>query len=85
MVGSKDIELEPQGSDSDESEVDDGVVPSEGEYEVQKLLAICYGDPNKNKKTGLYFQVLSLIFQVPSLILLNSKQFLQELLYVKYG
>ncbi|KAL1550055.1 Alpha-1,3-mannosyltransferase cmt1 [Salvia divinorum] len=58
VVGSKDIEIEPQGSDSDESEVDDGVVaPAEGEYEVQKLLAICYGDPNQKKKTGLYFKV----------------------------
>ncbi|KAK1567002.1 hypothetical protein Q3G72_007135 [Acer saccharum] len=30
---------------------------SDGEFEVEKLLAICYGDPNKVKKSGVYFKV----------------------------
>uniref|UniRef100_A0A2N9I1X4 DNA (cytosine-5-)-methyltransferase n=1 Tax=Fagus sylvatica TaxID=28930 RepID=A0A2N9I1X4_FAGSY len=49
------------GNDNDEEE-DDGdddegsMVPTE-EFEVQNLLAVCYGDPNKMKKPGLYFKV----------------------------
>ncbi|KAG8646881.1 hypothetical protein MANES_09G037800v8 [Manihot esculenta] len=31
-------------------------IPSE-EFEVEKLLTICYGDPNKTKKRGIYFKV----------------------------
>lgn len=60
ILGSKDVELEPQGTDSDESEVDDGVVVSPEEFEVQKFVGICYGDPNNCKKKGLHFKVLSL-------------------------
>ncbi|KAL8091292.1 hypothetical protein AgCh_040403 [Apium graveolens] len=30
---------------------------STGEFEVQRLLDVCYGDPNKVKKRGLYFKV----------------------------
>lgn len=60
IVGSNDVKLEPQESDSDESEVDDGVgVPPE-EFEVQKFVGICYGDPNNSKKKGLHFKVHSL-------------------------
>lgn len=67
MVGSKDVELEPQESDSDESEVDDGVVIGSKEFEVQKLVGVCYGDPNNCKKIGLYFKVLYLFKLTSSL------------------
>ncbi|GER57395.1 DNA (Cytosine-5)-methyltransferase [Striga asiatica] len=36
---------------------DDGEDVSEASYEVEKILAICYGDPNKNRKRRLYFEV----------------------------
>ncbi|MED6136627.1 Alpha-1,3-mannosyltransferase cmt1 [Stylosanthes scabra] len=43
-------------------EVDDGNEASEKpsdpeEFEVERLLAICYGDPNNVKKPGVYFKV----------------------------
>lgn len=56
-MGSK-VELEPQDIDSDESEIDDGLVVPSGEFEVEKLVAICYGDPNNLRKRGLHFKVL---------------------------
>ncbi|KAF3947339.1 hypothetical protein CMV_026513 [Castanea mollissima] len=47
-------------NDNDEEEDDDGdegsMVP-DVDFEVQNLLAVCYGDPNKIKKPGLYFKV----------------------------
>ncbi|XP_042480640.1 putative DNA (cytosine-5)-methyltransferase CMT1 isoform X2 [Macadamia integrifolia] len=42
--------------DEDEGEEDGSVVPK-GEFEVGKLLAICYGDPNECKQRGIYFKV----------------------------
>lgn len=61
VVGSTDVDLEHQDPDSDESEVDDGAVVSSKDYEVEKLVDICYGDPNK-KKIGLHFKVTSVRF-----------------------
>ncbi|GMH09899.1 hypothetical protein Nepgr_011740 [Nepenthes gracilis] len=43
-------------SDEDEEIVEDSSVPP-GEFEVGKLLAVCYGDPNNVGKSGLYFKV----------------------------
>lgn len=43
--------------DSDEDEDDDGSSVPHGEFEVKKLVAICYGDPNEINKPGLYFKV----------------------------
>ncbi|KAH6767896.1 hypothetical protein C2S52_018879 [Perilla frutescens var. hirtella] len=57
VVGSKDVEPEDEDMDSDESEVDDGVVVSSEDFEVQKFVAICYGDPNNLKRKGLHFKV----------------------------
>ncbi|GFP90714.1 DNA (cytosine-5)-methyltransferase cmt3 [Phtheirospermum japonicum] len=57
LVGSKEGEIETNDMQSDETEIDDGPTVSSGEYEVEKLLAICYGDPNKLKKRGLHFKV----------------------------
>lgn len=66
LVGSEQSDSDPN-MDEDEDEVDNeaGVVKNEEsetqsdneEFEVEKLLAICYGDPNEIKKPGLYFKV----------------------------
>ncbi|KAL3824717.1 hypothetical protein ACJIZ3_020746 [Penstemon smallii] len=57
VLRSKEVDFEPCGTDSDDSEIIDELeVPSE-EYEVEKLIAICYGDPNNLKKRGLHFKV----------------------------
>jgi len=39
----------------DEDSDDDSLSP--GEFEVETLLDICYGDPNYTRKHGLYFKV----------------------------
>ncbi|KAK6149247.1 hypothetical protein DH2020_016772 [Rehmannia glutinosa] len=57
LVGSKEVELEQHDMESDDSEIDDGPVVPSGEFEVEKLVAICYGDPNNLKKHGLHFKV----------------------------
>ncbi|KAL5789117.1 hypothetical protein ACOSQ2_004005 [Xanthoceras sorbifolium] len=41
----------------EENENDDDSSVSDGEFEVEKLLAVCYGDPNKVKKPGVHFKV----------------------------
>ncbi|KAA8516963.1 hypothetical protein F0562_017219 [Nyssa sinensis] len=57
LLGSNQLDYsQPNSSDSDENEDADDVVPH-GEFEVGKLLAVCYGDPNKGNKRGLYFKV----------------------------
>lgn len=44
--------------DSDEDDDNaHGSTVSPGEFEVGKLLAVCYGDPNKVNRRGLYFKV----------------------------
>lgn len=55
---SEDLNLEPKNShvDDDEDGSDESSVYSD-EFEVGKLLSVCYGDPNKIKKRGLYFKV----------------------------
>lgn len=46
------------GSDDEEDEDgDDGSPVPRGEFEVKKLVAICYGDPNEINKPGLHFKV----------------------------
>ncbi|KAL8159474.1 hypothetical protein V2J09_001011 [Rumex salicifolius] len=47
-------EEEAANDDSENSESEE--VDAE-EFEVEKILAICYGDPNNTKKTGLYMKV----------------------------
>ncbi|KAH7856187.1 hypothetical protein Vadar_033694 [Vaccinium darrowii] len=52
----EDSNSEINSLDCDEEADDDGgSLVSLGEYEVEKLLSICYGDPNQTKKRGLYF------------------------------
>lgn len=64
LLGSERSDSNP---DVDEDKVDEEVDgtnneaqdnPSDSEeFEVEKLLAVCYGDPNNVKKPGLYFKV----------------------------
>ncbi|KAL8091291.1 DNA (cytosine-5)-methyltransferase 1-like [Apium graveolens] len=61
VLGSKQNEDEASETISSESNNDednskDSSV-STGEFEVQKLLDVCYGDPNKVQKPGLHFKV----------------------------
>jgi DNA (cytosine-5)-methyltransferase 1 len=52
----KDITIE---SEVDQSLTDDEDEPvSEEIFEVEKLLDICYGDPNSTGQVGLWFKVL---------------------------
>ncbi|XP_044461565.1 putative DNA (cytosine-5)-methyltransferase CMT1 [Mangifera indica] len=43
--------------EDDEEENDRASNVSDEEFEVERLLAVCYGDPNKVKKPGVYFKV----------------------------
>ncbi|CAJ2646712.1 unnamed protein product [Trifolium pratense] len=46
-------------AESDE-EADDGELENQSdseEFEVERFLAVCYGDPNESQKPGLYFKV----------------------------
>ncbi|XP_022929610.1 DNA (cytosine-5)-methyltransferase CMT3-like [Cucurbita moschata] len=47
-----DDEEEEEEEEEDEKSEDDGEV-----FEVEKVLAICYGDPNETKKRGLFLKV----------------------------
>lgn len=60
VVKSENAEREAHDIGSDESELDSGGV-SPGEFEVDKFIGICYGDPSKRKKVGLYLKVFSLV------------------------
>ncbi|XP_043693365.1 DNA (cytosine-5)-methyltransferase 1-like [Telopea speciosissima] len=51
---SKDDEDEVEDEDEDE---EDTSTNHEEDFEVGRLLGICFGDPNKIKKRGLYFRV----------------------------
>ncbi|KAL5786855.1 hypothetical protein ACOSP7_003804 [Xanthoceras sorbifolium] len=58
--GEKEEEEEEEGEKEEkeeENENDDDSSVSDGEFEVEKLLAVCYGDPNKVKKPGVHFKV----------------------------
>ncbi|KAJ8538742.1 hypothetical protein K7X08_030038 [Anisodus acutangulus] len=44
-----------EGENNDNSQ--NGSHASSGEYEVLRLVDICYGDPNNKKKSGLHFKV----------------------------
>ncbi|KAL7256033.1 hypothetical protein ACSBR1_010043 [Camellia fascicularis] len=55
---SEDSNSEHNSLDSDEDDDNaHGSTVSPGEFEVGKLLAVCYGDPNKVSRRGLYFKV----------------------------
>lgn len=50
-----EVDDREEGENNDDSEADSNA--SSGEYEVLKLVDICYGDPNDEGKSGLHFQV----------------------------
>lgn len=54
-------EVKEDGTDDEDDEI----------FEVSKILAVCYGDPNKKKEQGLYFKVvlLPLVFVLLRLLL----------------
>ncbi|CAL5369399.1 unnamed protein product [Camellia sinensis] len=55
---SEDSNSEHNSLDSDEDDDNaHGSTVSPGEFEVGKLLAVCYSDPNKVNRRGLYFKV----------------------------
>ncbi|KAL7148972.1 hypothetical protein ABFS83_05G009300 [Erythranthe nasuta] len=57
LVGSKEVGSDEEDIDSDGSDIDDSAaVPSE-EFEVEKFVGICYGDPNNLNKSSLHFKV----------------------------
>lgn len=56
LVGTKHDFKNAEEDEEVDNDDNDGVNSSE-EFEVQKLLAVCYGDPNQAKKPGLYFKV----------------------------
>lgn len=56
----EDSDTETSGNQDKEDDEDDGSISQE-EYEVEKLLDVCYGDPNEVKKVGLYFKVCQLL------------------------
>lgn len=48
-------------ADEDEEENEDEKTEEDEEvFEVEKILAICYGDPNETKKRGLFLKVFEL-------------------------
>jgi len=46
---------EEAGEEADDEATDDS--PDSEVFEVERLLSICYGDPNEDGKPGLYFRV----------------------------
>lgn len=56
-------EEEKEQEQEKERQDDTGSEDSSKDFEVERLLDICFGDPNKAKKRGLYFKV-SLYLQV---------------------
>lgn len=59
LLGSERLDSDPD-MDEDENEAvrkeESGNQSDSEEFEVEKLLAVCYGDPNDVKKPGLYFK-----------------------------
>jgi DNA (cytosine-5)-methyltransferase 1 len=46
---------EEADDEADDEAADDS--PDSEVFEVERLLSICYGDPNEDEKPGLYFRV----------------------------
>ncbi|KAL8255700.1 hypothetical protein R6Q59_030767 [Mikania micrantha] len=58
LLGSKnDEDTIVKSEESDSEEIEENRDPYEGEFEVQRLTAICYGDPNKANNKRLHFKV----------------------------
>lgn len=61
---SEEVKFFPIEDDDDEGDNDDGEDDKDNAedpevFEVDRILAICYGDPKENKESGLYFKVLT--------------------------
>lgn len=52
LFANDDEEEEEEEEEEDVKNENDGEV-----FEVERILAICYGDPNENKKRGLFLKV----------------------------
>lgn len=63
MIESKDSQQHHTACTENESdeEDDEGGEDDSETFEVDKILSICYGDPNETKKSGLYFKVFELL------------------------
>lgn len=46
-----------EDEDDDDDDDDESSEVSLEEFKVEKILIVCYGDPNKVKKPGLYFKI----------------------------
>ncbi|KAH7840043.1 hypothetical protein Vadar_011878 [Vaccinium darrowii] len=56
LIGNKASNQEDDDSQEEQSDGDDGPDDSQV-YEVEKVLAICYGKPNGSKEKGLHFKI----------------------------
>lgn len=61
---SEEVKFFPIEDDDDEGDNDDGEDDKDNAedpevFEVDRILAICYGDPKEIKESGLYFKVLT--------------------------
>ncbi|KAJ4829375.1 hypothetical protein Tsubulata_014518 [Turnera subulata] len=52
-----DIVDEEEEDDDDDDEEEEEVVDNSEVFEVEKILQICYGDPNNTRHKGLYFKI----------------------------
>lgn len=66
---------------NEQSDDDDGSDDSEV-YEVEKILAICYGEPKGSKKPGLHFKVVELSFQNPGLHMIIPAYEIEETIFI---
>ncbi|KAM7257803.1 hypothetical protein ACFE04_013544 [Oxalis oulophora] len=59
LVASDNVQSESEDEQDADDDIDagDDSEMNEEEFEVEKFLAICYGDPNKAKQRGLYLKV----------------------------
>ncbi|XP_071731251.1 DNA (cytosine-5)-methyltransferase CMT3-like [Rutidosis leptorrhynchoides] len=60
LLGTERVEdphVKSEESDSEKKEDTNDDPNEEEEFEVQELLEVCYGDPNKTKKRDIYFKV----------------------------
>ncbi|KAH7849098.1 hypothetical protein Vadar_012913 [Vaccinium darrowii] len=56
LIGNEALNQEDDDSQEEQSDSDDGPDDSQV-YEVEKVLAICYGKPNGSKEMGLHFKI----------------------------
>ena len=60
LNGTENIDSELNAGEEAGEEPDDEAMDSSSDsevFEVERLLSVCYGDPNEDEKLGLYFKV----------------------------